>query len=147
MDAHLGATDHHRRYRARRVGHAFARALEAATLGGPVAVLPAADDVSARQAGAAVVTVAAAILVGACAFIATLANTTLGTVLMQFGIATFFAYLFFLINALATKGADEPDGSGQFTLGLLLHYFTLVYAGSIICVTYYLYCQNKGTSI
>jgi hypothetical protein len=32
-------------------------------------------------------------------------------------------------------------------LGLLLHYFTLVYAGSIICVTYYLYCQNKGTSI
>jgi hypothetical protein len=87
-------------------------------------------------AGAAIVVVAAAILFFCCFVIAALSGSVVGTVMMHVSVATMLLHLMFIINIMLTK---TVDATGQFVLGLLLHYFILAYGCAITAALYFLY--------
>jgi len=91
-------------------------------------------------AGAAIVVVASAILFFCCFVIAALNKSVAGTVIRHVAIASMLLHLIFIINIMLTK---TVDATGQFVLGLLLHYCLLVYAFAITAALYFLYSRYR----
>merc|ERR1711935_208157 len=91
-------------------------------------------------AGAAIVVVASAILFFCCFVIAALNKSVTGAVIKHVAVASMLLHLMFIINTMLTK---TVDATGQFVLGLLLHYCILAYAFALTAALYFLYSRFK----
>lgn len=91
-------------------------------------------------AGAAIVVVSSAILFFCGFVIAALSTSVVGAVMRHVAIASLLLHLVFIINIMLTKSVDA---TGQFVVGLLLHYCILAYAFALTAALYFLYSRFR----